>query len=230
VIPVVSRSVSDIMTKDVVTVPPDASFKAVVCALEGRRVDAAPVVDAAGRVVGVVSEADLTCHDEQEASLAALLLGGRDRRTHARKARGRTARELMTSPALAVEPDATVCQALEQMQRSGIGRVLVIDDGRLVGIVTRSDVLRVYTRPDDEIAAEIEQAARRSVGECPARLDVEVRDGIAILRGWVERTSCAWALAGVARGVPGVVDVDDDILSDIDDTEVNELALRGPFL
>jgi CBS domain-containing protein len=227
---VASRSVSDIMTRDVVTVSPDDSFKAVVCALEGKRVDAAPVVDGDGRVLGVVSESDLTCHDEQEAGLAALLLGGRDRRAHARKARGRTARELMTSPALAVDPDATVCQALEQMQRSGIGRVLVLEDGRLAGIVTRSDVLRVYTRPDEEIARDVEAAALRSVGECPARLDVEVRDGIAVLRGWVERTSCAWALAGVARNVPGVVDVDDDILSDIDDTEVNELALRGPFL
>ncbi len=224
------RTVSDVMTRDVLTVDPAAGFKAVVTALEGRRVDAAPVVDADGELLGVVSEADLTCHDEEHAGVTALLLGGRQRRTSSRKARARTAAQLMTAPARTVAPGDTVCQALEQMHRGHVGRVVVVEEGRVVGIVTRSDVLRAYLRSDQELRGDVEQAVAASLGSCPARLDVEVRDGVVLLRGWVERTSSAWQVAGIARGVPGVVDVDDDILSDIDDTEVHALATQGPFL
>lgn len=223
------RTVSDLMTRTVVTVPPDTSFKSVARLLLERSVDAVPVVDD-GQVLGVVSAADLTCHAEEPPGLPALLLGGRERRSHARKRRGRTAQELMTAPPACVPPGATVCEALEVMQKAGVGRVLVVEDGRLVGILTRTDVLRDYVRDDDDLRRDVERAVRRAVGTCPARPDVEVRDGVVLLRGWVERTSCAWAMAAAAREVPGVVDVDDDVLSDVDDTVINEMAARGPWI
>jgi CBS domain-containing protein len=136
----------------------------------------------------------------------------------------------MTAPATCVPPGATVCEALEQMNRAGVGRVLVVDDGQLVGILTRSDVLRDYAREDDELHREVERAVRAAVGDCPLRLDHEVRDGVVLLRGWVELRSRAWAMAAAALAVPGVVDVDDDVLSDVDDTVVHELAVRGPWV
>ena len=221
------RPVSDVMTTDVVVVHPDASFKQVVRVLAECGVDGAPVVDEDGTLLGMVSGADLTCHDEEPPSLASLL--GRTARTHARKSRGRTARELMSSPARTTEPSASVCEALAEMGRGGVGRLAVVDEGRLVGILTRSDVLRTYLRSDADLQRDVELAERAQVG-CPSRLSVGVDDGVVRLTGWVERTSCAWAAAAAARDVPGVVDVEDLLASDVDDTPVHELSVRGPFV
>lgn len=225
-----ARTVSDLMTRDVVTVAPNDTFKAVACLLLDHRVDAAPVVDDDGRVLGVVSAADLTCHAEEEPGLPALLLGGKGRREHARKRRGRTAADLMTSPATCVRPDAGVCAALETMQRAGVGRVVVVDGERLVGILTRSDVLRDYVRPDADLLRDVDAVVRAAAAGAPTRPDVEVRDGVVVLRGWTELVSTAWAMAAAAGQVPGVVDVDDDVLSDVDDTVVHDLAVRGPWV
>lgn len=104
------RTVRDAMTTDVVTVHPDDPFKQVVQVLAARGVDAAPVVDERGELLGVVSGSDLTCHDEEPPPLPALLQ--RTARSHARKARGRTARELMSSPARTLAPDALIVDAL----------------------------------------------------------------------------------------------------------------------
>jgi CBS domain-containing protein len=221
------RAVGDVMTTDVVPVHPDASFKQVVRVLAERGVDGAPVVDEDGTVLGVVSGSDLTCHDEQPPRLTSLL--GRTARTHVRKSRGRTARELMSSPARTTVPSASVCEALAEMGRGGVGRLVVVEDGRMVGILTRSDVLRTYLRSDDELQREVEQAVRTHVS-CPSRVTVSVDDGVVRLTGWVERTSCAWAASGAARAVSGVVDVEDLLTSDVDDTAVHELSLHGPFV
>jgi CBS domain-containing protein len=224
-----STPVRDLMTTDVAAVPPGASFKSVVRLLAHRGVDAVPVVQD-GRVLGVVSASDLTCHDEQPPGWTDLLLGGRERREHARKARARTARELMRSPAVTVAPSATVCQALDAMARAHVGRVVVADGDRLVGILTRSDVLRTYLRDDADVRRDVEEALRRSLGPRAARLDVEVRDGVVRLCGWTELRSSAWTAAAEAAGIEGVVDVDEDVLVEVDDTVVHELATRGPFV
>jgi CBS domain-containing protein len=221
------RSVGDVMTTDVVSVHPDASFKQVVRVLAECGVDGAPVVDEDGALLGVVSGSDLTCHEEEPPRLASLR--GRTARSHARKSRGRTARDLMSSPARTTGPSASVCEALAEMGRGGVGRLVVVQDGRMVGILTRSDVLRTYLRSDRELQREVEQAVRAAVG-CPSRLAVSVDDGVVRLSGWVERTSCAWAASGAARAVAGVVDVEDLLTSDVDDTVVHELSVHGPFV
>ena len=221
------RAVRDVMTRDVVSVHPDASFKQVVRVLAERGVDGAPVVDEDGTLLGLVSGSDLTCHDEEPPRLASLL--GRTAREHVRKSRGRTARDLMSSPARTVEPSAPVCAALTEMGRARVGRLVVVEDGRLVGILTRSDVLRTYLRDDDELQHEVEQALAGAVG-CPQRIAVVVDDGLVRLNGWVERTSGAWAACSAASAVSGVVEVEDHLVSDVDDTAVHELSLRGPFL
>lgn len=220
------RRVSEAMTTEVVAVHPDAPFKQVVQVLAARGVDAAPVVDERGTLLGVVSGSDLTCHEEEPPGLASLL--GRTARQHVRKARGRTARELMTSPVRTISPGAAVCEALHEMGRGRVGRLVVVDGRQVVGILTRSDVLRIFLRSDDELQREVEQVVAAEVS-CPSDLRIHVADGVVHLRGWVERTSCAWAANAAARAVAGVVEVEDDLTSDIDDTATHEMSVHGPF-
>ena len=223
--------VGELMSTDLVTVAPDASFKAVVRALESRRVDAAPVVDADGRLLGVVSERDLTCHEERPVGWAEQVLGGKERREQARKARARTADELMTSPARTVGPGTPVCEALREMGKHRVGRLVVVDDAdRTLGILTRSDVLRRYLRDDADIRPDVQEAVRRAGVTSPRGVAVRVVDGVVELEGRVERLSIALAAVEAARSVTGVVDVDDAMVFEVDDTVVPELSGRGPFL
>ena len=214
------RTVGDAMTRQVLTVHPDTPFKSIAELLVGQGIDAVPVVDTTGQVLGVVSGSDLTCHEETGPTLAQLLTHGRTTLTHARKARGRTARELMSSPVRTIAPDAGVCDALAVMNRAGVGRLVVMDGGRLVGILARSDLLRVYTRSDEAIRAEAEQAVRSAVGPAGTGISVVVADGVVHLRGAVERATTACAAAGAASSVSGVVDVEDDVHAEVDDVAV----------
>lgn len=224
------RPIRDLMTTDVVTVSPDACFKQVVRVLEEHSIDAAPVVDADGRLVGLVSQSDLTCHEELPAGWREVLLGGRRQRERARKAQGRVAADLMTAPARTVSPDMPVCEALREMAKAHIGRLVVAQGDRVVGILTRSDLLRAFLRDDDDIRRDVEAAIRVGAVDDLTRLDVQVQDGVVVLNGWVKHTSSAWAATAAARQVEGVVAVEDDILSDVDDTTVHELSTRGPFV
>jgi CBS domain-containing protein len=214
------RTVGDAMTRQVLTVHPDTPFKQIAELLVGQGIDAVPVVDEDGRVLGVVSGSDLTCHEETKPTLTQVLTHGRTTLIHARKARGRTARELMSSPVRTIGPDAGVCDALTRMNRSGVGRLVVLDGGRLVGILARSDLLRVYTRSDESIQADAEQAVREAAGRRGSGIRVLVADGVVHLRGDVERASTACAASAAAHQVAGVVDVEDDVHAEVDDVTV----------
>ncbi len=214
------RTVGDAMTRQVLTVHPDTPFKQIAELLVGQGIDAVPVVDTSGQVVGIVSGSDLTCHEETGPTLGQLLTHGRTTLTHARKARGRTARELMSSPVRSTTPDAGVCDALAVMNRAGVGRLVVMEGGRLVGILARSDLLRIYTRSDEAIRADAEQAVRSAVGPAGSGISVLVADGVVHLRGAVERATTACAAAGAASSVAGVVDVEDEVHAAVDDVAV----------
>ena len=214
------RTVGEAMTRQVLTVHPDAPFKRIVEILVGQGIDALPVVDERGQVLGVVSGSDLTCHEEAGVSFGRLLTDARTTLTHARKARARTARELMSSPARTITPDTGVCAALAAMNRAHVGRLVVVEGDRLVGILTRSDLLRVFTRSDSAIEQDACEAVRQATGPAGQDLAVLVTDGVVQLRGSVERASTAVAAACAARGVPGVVDVEDDIAAEVDDVAV----------
>jgi CBS domain-containing protein len=224
------QTVREAMTHEVVTVHPDTPFKAVVQVLAEHGVDAAPVVDETGALLGMVSGADLTCHEEEPPSLAHLLVGGRSARDHVRKARARTARELMSTPVRTTAPGAEVCEALREMDRGKVGRLPVVDDGRLVGILTRSDLLAVFLRPDGELEREVDAAVRAAMGGGADDVRVVDADGIAYLRGTVDRTTRAWAAVAAAADVRGVVDVEDELVSEVDDSLAHELSVRGPFV
>lgn len=224
------RTVRSAMTSEVVTAHPDTPFKQLVQVLAEHGFDAVPVVDEKGVLQGVVSGADLTCHEEEPPTLGSLIVGGRSVRQAARKSRGRTARELMTSPARTISPDALVGDALRTMARNHVGRLVVVEDDRVVGMLARSDLLQVFLRSDKELQQEVEAAVMEQVETSPHDLQVVVADGIVHLRGWVERRACAWAATAAAYEVAGVVDVEDTLSSDIDDTLLHEMSVRGPFV
>jgi CBS domain-containing protein len=143
--------IQEIMTTAVVTVEESTQFKAITGLLDRHHVSGVPVVDPAGHVLGVVAEADLLKHQYAAGDAAAA-----DRDGEA-DARGPVAADLMTSPAITVWPTTSVAEAAALMQQFRVNRLPVVDsvDGRLVGIVTRSDFLNVFNRSDEEIRREI---------------------------------------------------------------------------
>lgn len=203
--------VRDVMTTDVVTVHPETTYKQIVELLTSHRISGLPVVDAAGVVVGVVSEADLL-HKEEFAAAedeSQPLLATRRRRAARGKARGDTAGELMSAPPITVSPYLKVGEAARILSRRGVKRLPVVDDrGRLAGIVTRADLLTVFLRADDEIRDEIvDEVVERTLWEDPGRVRVEVTDGVATLTGQVELDTLVPITVSLVAAVPGVVDV-----------------------
>jgi CBS domain-containing protein len=205
--------VRDVMTSDVITVAKDTSFEVIAAALREHRVSAFPVLDEASQVIGVVSESDL---------LAKLALGlgvdgmpgmitGILRHQQLQKAHAVTATELMTSPAYTVRPEDAVEQAARIMYLRNVKRLPVIDgDGRLAGIVSRTDVLAVYSRTDADIAEEIRIGILSTETPAdPGTLDVSVTAGVATIVGRPQTREQGHAIIGRARHVQGVVAVRD---------------------
>jgi CBS domain-containing protein len=213
--------VGEVMTTPVVTAGETMPFRHLVALLYASGIGAVPVIDPEGRVLGVVSNSDLMA---KAGGLPATPtwpgLQFPRRRCECRKALARTAGELMTAPAVTVTPAATIGQAARLMRRHRVGRLPVRDQltGRLAGIVTRSDLLRVYLRPCGEIRAEIEAAALLRVSAADRRgLTVAVTDGVVTISGRVEYRSTALELMTAARQAEGVIQVDDHLSYDIDD-------------
>ncbi|WP_367325308.1 CBS domain-containing protein [Streptomyces sp. HUAS ZL42] len=200
--------VGDVMTRAVAAVGRRAAFKDIVRIMQDRKVSALPVVDAANRVVGVVSEADLLPKEEFRDS-------DPDRYTQLRrlsdlaKAGSVTAEELMTSPALTVQADATLAQAARTMARARVKRLPVVDEGgRLAGVVSRADLLKVFLRDDEEIAEEVRREVVAYLFPAPASaVRCEVREGVVVLVGRVRDRSLVPVAARLVRAVEGVVDV-----------------------
>jgi CBS-domain-containing membrane protein len=215
--------VRDVMTQDVVTVDEHASLKEVARLLTEHRVSALPVLDGEGRVVGVVSEADLMPKEEfPEGQPGGRLFQGRRRREIRAKAAGDTAAELMTSPAVTIGPDAGVAEAARLLHRHGIKRLPVVDPaGPLLGIVSRADLLKVFLRADADIAREVrQQVLRRAMWIDPDTVAVEVHDGVVTLAGQLERRSLIPIVVSLVRGLDGVVDVVDRLSFEFDDSTI----------
>ncbi|GAA1570565.1 CBS domain-containing protein [Streptomyces globosus] len=183
------RSVADLMTPHPVGVRAATAFKEVARLLHEYDITAVPVVDADGRPVGVVSEADLL----------------------RRRAGGTsTAGELMTSPAVTARPEWSVVRAARVMQRHGVKRLPVVGaDGRLVGVLSRSDLVRLFLRRDQAIREEIvEDVIVRTLRIAPSSVTVDVDDGVVVLSGTVPRTELLPVVERLCQSVDGVVDVD----------------------
>ena len=203
--------VRDVMSTHPVSVRTTSSFKELAARLRECAVSGFPVLDEEGKLVGVVSEADMLAKEALDGRPHGTpgLIVRLARRGQFRKAEGLTASDLMTSPAVTVTPDDAVDHAARQMHARGLHRLPVVDaDGRLVGIVSQADVLAVYGRPDEEIRAEI-------VGEVIPRLSepswywILVKDGIVTLEGTPETVKIGHEVVAEVRRVQGVVTVYD---------------------
>lgn len=203
------RMVGDLMTNAVVSVRRDTGFKDIAEHLAEHDVTAVPVVDDQGRPVGVVSEADLLRKQESQADPGGHLAAAHLLPAERVKAHALTAEELMTSPAVTARPQWSVVEAARAMARHHVKRLPVVDDvGRLVGIVSRSDLLRVFLRRDFTIGEEITtDVLTRTLGLAPGAVTVQVTDGRVTLSGTVPQESLIPIAVRLAESVDGVVDV-----------------------
>jgi CBS domain-containing protein len=203
-------AVRDIMSTQVVAVKRGATFKEMAARLRQDRVSAFPVVDDDGKVIGVVSEADMLAKEvlngDHLGTLTAML-----HRREREKADGLIADDLMTHPAVTVGPGDSVEHAARLMYTLQVKRLPVVNpDGRLVGIISRTDVLAVFDRPDEEIRQEIiGSVIAEDFLEDPSQFTVTVQAGVVTLEGSPDTATLGQDLARKIRYVQGVVAVRD---------------------
>ncbi|WP_240197799.1 CBS domain-containing protein [Nonomuraea lactucae] len=211
-------TVADVMTSKVVSVAATAPFKDIAEALITGGISAVPVVDDDDHVLGMVSEADLLRKEEfrEEFDREGYRPPLRARIRHAvgsegsgyYKALGEKAGELMTSPARTTTPDAPVVLAARQMDKYGVKRLPVVDtDGRLVGIVSRRDLIKVFLRQDTDIAGQV----RETVHSDALGVEVTVTDGVVTLSGTLNEHSQAITAVRLTENIDGVVAVHDNL-------------------
>jgi CBS domain-containing protein len=215
------RTVADVMTTRVHVASPFTAFKLLVRLIEENRVSAIPIVDRDGVPVGVVSESDLLLKERRaELESGTNLVHLRRRRSERAKAEGLVASDLMSTPPITVTADTTLAQAARTMQERNVRRLIVVDArGRIAGILSRSDLLQVFLRSDEDLRDDIVD------GVIPAILlsetdtiAVDVRSNVVTLTGQVDRKSDADILARVTRDLDGVVGVVNQLSHRWDDT------------
>jgi predicted transcriptional regulator len=203
-------NVGELMTREVVAVPPGASLKQAAQLLVDRRISGLPVVDDQNHVLGVLSEADLL---QKEATGLGLDLDQSRREA-------RLVGEAMSAPPLTIERDRPVSAAAALMIQKGVNRLPVVEQERLVGIVTRADLVRAFVRSDAAIASEIREDVVAGRLRLDARgVQVEVDAGEAKLSGRLENRADAGLLETLVAAVPGVVGVHSKLTWTDDDAE-----------
>jgi|tagenome__1003787_1003787.scaffolds.fasta_scaffold20501974_1 CBS domain-containing protein len=205
--------VSDVMTRDVITVPRSASLKEAASVLVQRDISGVPVVDG-GKVVGVFSERDLLFKEQGQPDGAHWLTWLTDPLAVADrpKLEARVVGEAMTSPAVTVDATADIPAAARLMLAAGVSRLPVLHDGYLAGIVTRADLVRAFVRTDEEIALEIrDEIVGRKLWLDEDALEITVRDGNVSVSGALTDTVDPELLTRLIAQVPGVVSVETDL-------------------
>jgi CBS domain-containing protein len=213
-----ARTVRDLMTRTVVAAPVDAPFKELVRLMHEYRVSALPVLGEAGVIVGVVSEADLLLKEDPDLRAWHLFEGPR-RRAERRKATGLLARDLMTSPAVTISPEASVADAACSMHDRRVKRLPVIDpEGHVLGVISRIDLLCAFLREDEEIAHQVHDVIAEEFASYQDGFRVIVEEGVVTVEGRVELKSHVPELVHRLEEVEGVVAVEDHVAWDEDDT------------
>jgi len=202
--------VKDVMTSNVITVQPRTSLKEVANLLVDRRVSGLPVVDGDGTVVGVVSEGDILVKERDRhgpPSLLGHLLDWDDGERARHDARD--AADAMTAPAVTIRPTRPISEAASVMLDRCVNRLPVVDNhGRLVGIVTRADLVRAFARGDEEVEKDIrEDVIMRTLWKTPDRFRVDVDAGEVTIGGKMADAESADVLMRLVERVPGVVRV-----------------------
>lgn len=214
--------VRELMTANVVSVAPELSLKEVANVLLLNQISGVPVCDAAGHVVGVVSEADILWKElglpQQGRGGFGLALALDLAYGDSQRGASRTAAEAMTAPAITVSPTAPVSEAAKLMVTNAVNRLPVVEDEQLVGIITRADLVRAFTRTDAEIKDEIrDDVLLETLWIDPAAVSITVTDGQVELAGEVENLTTAELMEAYVRRVPGVVGVHSLLRWQLDD-------------
>jgi CBS-domain-containing membrane protein len=204
-----SSTVKDVMSTHVIAVRPAAPYKEMAAMLHDQRVSAFPVIDNDSKVIGVISEADLLTKEALEGTVPRTLLSMQERVR--KQTNALTAADLMTKPAVTIGPDETVTHAARLMFDKRIKRLPVTsEDGTLIGIVSRADVLSVYSVPDAQIEREVSQDLILGTFLCdPAQFTVTVNEGVVTIAGTPETALVGRDIIDAIRHKEGVVAVRD---------------------
>jgi CBS domain-containing protein len=212
--------VRDLMQSDVLTTSPEESLKDVARTLVENRISGMPVCGPDRKVLGVISEGDVLFKErgrpeQRSAPLGWLLDGGS--KTDLKKATARTVRDAMTAPAITVRPSSSATEAARRMIEHGVNRLPVVtQDERLVGIVTRADLVRAFARPDAAIATEIQKdIVERVLWVEPSTIDILVREGEVRIGGELETSTDVEIFERLVERVPGVVSVQSTVTARI---------------
>ena len=208
-----SGLVCDVMTREVLVARPETTFRELVRLIEDHHVHALPVVDELGRVLGVVAESDLLKEGLTEEHVRTFL----QRRGRVRPA-GTMAGDMMTSPAVTIDSLQSLSQAARVLHQRHLGRLPVVEhDGRLIGIVTRSDLLTVFLRTDEDLLVAVQEAIA-AVDDSPSpTISATVDDGVVVLQGSAPLLSQLMVVGDRVRRVPGIVHLDVKATAAIDD-------------
>ncbi len=221
-----ATKVGDVMTRQVVSAREDTPLKELARLMYEADVSGLPVVDADGRLVGIVSEADLLRAETQGPPRRSRFLEwfiDRERLERIeRRSQDQRAGDVMTRDVVTTGPDVSVREAAKLLLESGVKRLPVVDgSGRVVGIVSRHDLLSPFLRADDDIRREVvEEVIYRTMWIDPSTIDVRVQGGIVRLAGRVGLKSQKEILLEFVRRVDGVVGVEDHLAHDRDDRQV----------
>ena len=208
-----SARVADVMTSNPVAVRANASFKEIAARLREHHVNAFPVIDNDDKVIGVVSEADLLPKEALEAGYESHRgISGLRHHAEREKAEGLTAADLMSTPPVTIGPLDLVSHAAHLMYDQRITCLPVVDRERLVGVISRADVLSVFGRTDADIRWHIvEKILLQEFLTDPARFTVTVQDGVVTLTGRPENADMGHDIVATVRHTEGVVAVRDEL-------------------
>ncbi|WP_328647966.1 CBS domain-containing protein [Amycolatopsis sp. NBC_00348] len=204
-------TVGDVMTREVITVAPELPFKDLVQVIVTHGVSAVPVVTPDGAVIGVVTEADLLCrqaHEDDVPGAGCPHFAGHLTKEDWRKAAGQTAATLMSTASDTTSPTATLPAAARLLTRSGVRRLFVLQDEKLVGVIARRDVLRSFLRTDDDLRSDVDRTVfDEALHANRDNVRASVEHGVVLLTGRLEYEADVATAERMTRAVAGVVDV-----------------------
>ncbi|MEX2252179.1 MAG: CBS domain-containing protein [Acidimicrobiia bacterium] len=219
----------DLMTRDVITVGPDASLKEAARRMLEGGVSGLPVTQGDGSLVGIITEADFvrTEADRRRKTSAGLL--GFIYKEVELPSQERLVGDVMSTNLIVLGPEADHAEAARMMQSGGVKRIPVVgEDGRVVGLVSRSDILRVFARTDQEILEEIQgHLIGKVLWIDPKRVEIRSTEGNVVLRGRLETRSDAELLAKLTARVDGVVSVANHLDFETDNTKLETTSPRS---
>lgn len=205
--------VQDVMTRSVITVLPNAGFQQLISVMAEHHVSGVPVVDEGGRLVGIVSEADLLrdgSGDQRRArALDWLMHPGRVQEARERQ---HDAGSIMTAPVVSVRPETSLWESIRTLRDAGVKRLPVVDAaGRLVGIVSQADLLTAFVRTDEQIEEQVRAIVHKVLATDLRDVDVVVDDGIVTLRGSIDHVAQRDIILELVDDIPGVLTIQDDL-------------------